>query len=61
MTTKKFIKEMMFLGISRSHARKLVQWAREDGISNEKAHYVVCTVMGMDIHGVPMEDVHENS
>lgn len=67
MTTKKFIKEMMFFGISRNNARRLVKAARENGISNDDAHYAVCTFiltdmlvgMGMDIHVVPMEE-HKN-
>lgn len=42
MTTKKLIKELMGLNISRNTARRIVHIAREDDISNEDVFYMVC-------------------
>lgn len=42
MTQKKLVKEMMSLGISRNAARRVVSKAREWGISNVSAWWLVC-------------------
>lgn len=42
MTTKKLIKELMGLNISRNTARRIVRVAREDGIPNADTFYMVC-------------------
>ena len=42
MTSKKLIKELMGLNISRNTARRIVRVARQDSISNEDTFYIVC-------------------
>ena len=42
MTTKKLIKELMGLNISRNTARRVVRVARKNGIANEDVFCMVC-------------------
>ena len=42
MTTKKLIKELMGLNITRNTARRVVRVARENGIANEDVFCMVC-------------------
>ena len=45
MTSKKLIKELMALGVSRNNARKVRDIAREEGLSNEGMWYAACEVL----------------
>ena len=45
MTSKKLIKELMALGVSRNNARKGRDIAREEGLSNEAIYYAACEVL----------------
>lgn len=45
MTTKKLIKELMALGVSRNAARKVQRIAREHGLSNVDIWYASCDVI----------------